>query len=172
MQRAKSRGLDISAVHSVASVVANARQVYRSYEEAMTTTAWQGLVAVGANLQQPSWASTGPKDPAADPTTYVAEPALPATVTTAPLATMLAAASAPGRPLLGRARTGAPHLASESLRTANGEQTARLLDEGVTKLQDSSDSVVRLLSRRLRTGTNLTRSHRTDDLPLFTSADP
>lgn len=58
--------------------VANARQIYRSYQEAVATVAWRGLVTAGANPRRPLWASTGVKDPAVDPTTYVVGLAIPA----------------------------------------------------------------------------------------------
>ena len=198
LERARSGGLDISSIHSVASVfvsrvdaalaalstephapaahgaqgahgadsatrahshsafaspgVANARQAYRFYQHAMATTAWQGLLAAGANPQRPLWASTGVKDPAADPTTYVVGLAIPGTVNTMPLATLMAAAQAPPHALRdGSSLRDTLDMARglERLSTAGDELMARLLHDGVTKFRASWESVLEMLGQRL-----------------------
>jgi transaldolase len=102
LEKAKSAGIDLSTIHSVASFfvsrvdteidarlvaigseealalkskagVANAQLAYQVYEEAFATERAQALLAAGANKQRPLWASTGVKDPAVPDTTYVVE---------------------------------------------------------------------------------------------------
>ena len=102
LEQAKSAGIDISEIHSVASFfvsrvdteidkrldavgtdeakalkgkagVANAQLAYEVYQQAFDTERAKGLLAAGANKQRPLWASTGVKDPAVLDTTYVVE---------------------------------------------------------------------------------------------------
>lgn len=133
--------------------IANARQVYRHYQDAMASEAWQQLRAAGANPQRPLWASTGVKDPALDPTTYVMRLAIPGTINTMPLATLMAAVETPEQLL---ADGTSPHeaqdleLALEQLDAAGDTLMRQLLDDGVTRFQASWDSVVNALSAPAR----------------------
>jgi transaldolase len=119
LEKALEKGLDLSAVHSVASffvsrvdteidkrldalgtdeakalrgkaAVANARLAYQAYEEVFTSDRWSKLENAGANRQRPLWASTGVKDPAYKDTLYVDDLVAPNTVNTMPEATLLA----------------------------------------------------------------------------------
>jgi transaldolase len=121
LDRARATGLDLSAVHSVASffvsrvdseidkrltilgtdeahalkgraALANARLAYEAYEEVFDGGRWTALAAAGANRQRPLWASTGVKDPAYKDTLYVDELVAPGTVNTMPEATLDATA--------------------------------------------------------------------------------
>jgi transaldolase len=121
LEQARRGGLDLSAIHSVASFfvsrvdtevdkrldtlgteaaavlkgkagVANARLAYQAYEEVFSTPRWANLAAGGAHKQRPLWASTGVKDPAYKDTMYVVDLAAPNTVNTMPTKTMLAVA--------------------------------------------------------------------------------
>jgi transaldolase len=121
LEQARRAGLDLSAIHSVASFfvsrvdtevdkrldalgteeaaalkgkagVANARLAYQAYEEVFSTPRWANLAAGGAHKQRPLWASTGVKDPAYKDTMYVVDLAAPNTVNTMPRKTMLAVA--------------------------------------------------------------------------------
>ncbi|MDO5720264.1 MAG: transaldolase [Actinomycetaceae bacterium] len=121
LEQALDRGLDISAIHSVASFfvsridtevdqrldalgteaaaqlrstlgLANARLAYEAYEQSLTTDRWQALEKAGANRQRPLWASTGVKDPQLSPTLYVDELAVEDTVNTMPEKTLRAVA--------------------------------------------------------------------------------
>jgi transaldolase len=121
LEQARLGGLDISAIHSVASFfvsrvdtevdkrldaleideatalkgkagVANARLAYQAYEEVFSTPRWANLAAEGAHRQRPLWASTGVKDPAYKDTMYVVDLAAPNTVNTMPTKTMKAVA--------------------------------------------------------------------------------
>jgi transaldolase len=121
LEQARLGGLDLSAIHSVASFfvsrvdtevdkrldalgidgstalkgkagVANARLAYQAYEEVFSTPRWANLAAEGAHRQRPLWASTGVKDPAYKDTMYVVDLAAPNTVNTMPTKTMKAVA--------------------------------------------------------------------------------
>lgn len=117
IEQAQANGHDISTIHSVASFfvsrvdtevdkrlaaigtdasaalaskagVANARLAYELFEEAFATDRAKALVAAGATVQRPLWASTGVKDPALPDTLYVTELVAPGTVNTMPEKTL------------------------------------------------------------------------------------
>ncbi|MBN9224953.1 MAG: transaldolase [Microbacterium sp. SCN 70-27] len=117
LERAKADGIDLSTIHSVASFfvsrvdtevdkrlsayeseqaealkskagVANARLAYELFEKTFAAPRAQELVAAGANVQRPLWASTGVKDPALPDTLYVTELVAPGTVNTMPEKTL------------------------------------------------------------------------------------
>jgi transaldolase len=121
LEQAKSAGIDLSSVHSVASFfvsrvdteidkrldkigsdeakqlrgkagIANARLAYERFEKVVASDRWKALQDAGARLQRPLWASTGVKDPAYDDTMYVVELVAPNTVNTMPEATLDAVA--------------------------------------------------------------------------------
>ncbi|MDT0388079.1 transaldolase [Streptomyces dubilierae] len=121
LERARAAGLDLPAVHSVASffvsrvdaevdkrltllgtdealalrgraALANARLAYEAYEQVFAGPRWQSLEEAGANRQRPLWASTGVKDPAYEDTLYVDGLVAPGTVNTMPEATLNAIA--------------------------------------------------------------------------------
>ncbi|MEU5279952.1 transaldolase [Streptomyces asoensis] len=121
LERAAAKGLDLSAVHSVASffvsrvdaeidkrltllgtdaalalkgraALANARLAYEAYEEIFGGDRFTALAGARANRQRPLWASTGVKDPAYKDTLYVDELVAPGTVNTMPEATLEATA--------------------------------------------------------------------------------
>ncbi|GHK02299.1 transaldolase 1 [Streptomyces sp. Y2F8-2] len=121
LEKARAAGLDLSAIHSVASffvsrvdteidkrltklgtdealalkgraALANARLAYEAYEKAFASERWSALETAGANRQRPLWASTGVKDPAYKDTLYVDELVAPGTVNTMPEATLKATA--------------------------------------------------------------------------------
>jgi transaldolase len=121
LEQARTKGLDLSRIHSVASffvsrvdteidkrldalgtaeakalrgkaALANARLAFQAYEEVIASDRWQSLAASGANAQRPLWASTGVKDPAYPDTLYVTELVAPGTVNTMPEATLEATA--------------------------------------------------------------------------------
>ncbi|MGN9757581.1 transaldolase [Streptomyces sp. SD31] len=121
LEKAAAKGLDLSAIHSVASffvsrvdseidkrltaigtdealalkgraALANARLAYEAYEEVFAGDRWTPLAGAKANKQRPLWASTGVKDPAYKSTLYVDELVAPGTVNTMPEATLNATA--------------------------------------------------------------------------------
>lgn len=117
IEKARSNGLDLSKIHSVASffvsrvdteidkrleqvgtpeaiglkskaALANARLAYRVFEEKFANDSWKNLEAAGANKQRPLMASTGVKDPSLSDTLYVTELVAPMLVNTMPEKTM------------------------------------------------------------------------------------
>jgi transaldolase/glucose-6-phosphate isomerase len=72
------------------AAVANARAAYLRFKEIFSGERWDKLVAAGAAVQRPLWASTGTKNPAYPDTKYVDSLIAPHTVNTMPLQTMLA----------------------------------------------------------------------------------
>lgn len=121
MEAAAESGLDLAGIGSVASLfvsrvdtevdrrleaigtdealalrgragVANARLLYRAFEEILGTARWRELAEAGARPQRPLWASTGVKNPAYPDTLYVTELVAPQTVNTMPGATLHAVA--------------------------------------------------------------------------------
>src|SRR4029079_8051317 len=64
------------------AAVANAKLAYRLFEQAFSGSRWEALVAKGARVQRPLWASTSTKNPAYSPTLYVDELIGPDTVNT------------------------------------------------------------------------------------------
>ncbi|MBT2486128.1 MULTISPECIES: transaldolase [unclassified Microbacterium] len=121
LERAHSADFDLSNIHSVASFfvsrvdtetdkrlsavgtdaanalkskagLANARLAYELFEHTFAEKRAQDLLAVGANLQRPLWASTGVKDPALPDTLYVTELVAQGVVNTMPEKTLEATA--------------------------------------------------------------------------------
>jgi len=117
LETAKAAGLDLAGIHSVASFfvsrvdteidkrldaigtaeatslkskagIANARLAYQVFEQEFASERAKGLIAAGANLQRPLWASTGVKDPSLPDTLYVTELAVANVVNTMPEKTL------------------------------------------------------------------------------------
>ncbi len=68
--------------------VANARMAYERFTQLFSGKRWEALVAKGAKVQRPLWASTGTKNATLNPLLYVEELAGPHTVNTMPPATL------------------------------------------------------------------------------------
>jgi transaldolase len=117
LEQAHDAGLDLSAIHSVASffvsrvdtevdarldrtgtpaaaalkghaAVANARLAYQVFADTVRANRWQRLAACGARPQRPLWASTGVKNPAYPDTMYVSDLVAAHTVNTMPRKTL------------------------------------------------------------------------------------
>jgi transaldolase len=82
---------DAAALRGKAAI-ANARLAYELYERKIAEPRWGALVAKGAKVQRPLWASTSTKDPSFPDTMYVTELVAPDTVNTMPEATIHATA--------------------------------------------------------------------------------
>ncbi|MFH9011569.1 transaldolase [Streptomyces sp. NPDC017943] len=161
LERARAAGIDLSAVHSVASffvsrvdaeidkrltllgtdealalrgraALANARLAYAAYEQTFDGERWQSLQRAGANRQRPLWASTGVKDPAYKDTLYVDGLVAPGTVNTMPEATLNAVAD--HGDVRGDTVTGGYDRAREDL--AAVERLGIAYDEVVRQLED------------------------------------
>jgi transaldolase len=121
LEQAKTAGIDLSTIHSVASFfvsrvdteidkrltgigtpealalkskagIANARLAYELYQQQFATERAIALLDAGANRQRPLWASTGVKDPALPDTLYVTELVARGVVNTMPEKTLEATA--------------------------------------------------------------------------------
>jgi transaldolase len=68
--------------------VANAQVAYQAFLEVFAGPRWEALIARGAKVQRPLWASTSTKDPALPDTLYVDTLIGPDTVNTMPDATL------------------------------------------------------------------------------------
>lgn len=119
LERARQAGYQLSDIHSVASFfvsrldtlvdsllenaedeaasglrgksgLANARLAYEVFEQSFTSERARLLIAAGANLQRPLWASTGVKDPSLPDTLYVSGLVAKSVVNTMPEATLFA----------------------------------------------------------------------------------
>ncbi|MGA0565910.1 transaldolase [Rathayibacter sp. KR2-224] len=117
LEQAKSAGIDLSTIRSVASffvsrvdteidkrlsalgteeantlkgraAVANARLAYQAFEQAFDSERAKVLLNAGANKQRPLWASTGVKDPSYSDTMYVTSLVAPDVVNTMPEKTL------------------------------------------------------------------------------------
>ncbi|GGQ97376.1 transaldolase 1 [Streptomyces aurantiogriseus] len=161
LEKAAAKGLDLSAIHSVASffvsrvdseidkrltvlgtdaalalkgraALANARLAYEAYEEVFAGDRWTALAGARANKQRPLWASTGVKDPAYKDTLYVDELVAPGTVNTMPQATL--DATADHGQITGNTVTGGYAQARADL--AAVEALGISYDEVVTRLED------------------------------------
>ena len=114
MAQAKSAGLELASIHSVASffisridsavdkelkaigntdllgkvAVANAHRAYALFLKKFSQPSWKAREESGALVQRPLWASTGVKDPAYADTLYVDTLVAPHTVNTMPQSTL------------------------------------------------------------------------------------
>jgi len=182
LEKAKAAGIDLSTIHSVASFfvsrvdteidkrldaigtpealalkskagVANAQLAYRLFEEEFAGERAQALLAAGANVQRPLWASTGVKDPSLPDTLYVTELAVSGVVNTMPEKTL--EATFDHAPLHGDAVTGSYAAARKVLDdlAAVGvdydDVTALLEKEGVEKFIVSWNELLDIVTAAL-----------------------
>jgi transaldolase/glucose-6-phosphate isomerase len=73
------------------AALANARAAYARFEQIFRGERFAALLAAGAPVQRPLWASTGTKNPAYSETMYIDGLIAPDTVNTMPMKTLLAA---------------------------------------------------------------------------------
>jgi len=72
------------------AAIANAKVAYQAFLRVFSGPRWEALVAKGAQLQRPLWASTSTKNPAYPDTLYIAELIAPNSVNTIPENALLA----------------------------------------------------------------------------------
>jgi transaldolase len=182
LEQARADGIDLSSIRSVASFfvsrvdteidrrldeigtekalelkgkagIANARLAYQVFEQSFATERAKGLLAAGANIQRPLWASTGVKDPSLPDTTYVVELVAPDVVNTMPEKTMEAVFD--HGEIRGDTITGAYADANEVLDEVDAlgisyeEVTALLEKEGVDKFIVSWNELLDTVSAAL-----------------------
>ena len=144
------------------AAIANARLAYRLFRSMFSGPRWDALVAQGARVQRPLWASTGTKNPAYRDVVYVEQLIGPDTVNTMPPATIDAFRDH------GEVRRTVDANLDEAERTiaalaANGiplpEVTEKLLSDGLGSFQKSFDTLIGGLERKAQTlGRELVRS--------------
>jgi transaldolase len=127
------------------AAIANAKRAYRLFQEQFTGPRWAALVAKGAQVQRPLWASTSTKNPAYRDVLYVEELVGPDTVNTMPPATLEAFRDhgITRRTVdadLAAADQGLGHLATLGIDL--DAVTDRLLVEGLASFQKSFDTLI------------------------------
>lgn len=183
LERARVAGHDLSQIRSVASFfisrldteidrrlrstntdealtltgiagVANARLAYEVFRQGFSTARAEHLLALGAHVQRPLWASTGVKDPALPDTMYVTELVAPHVVNTMPAATLEAVAD--HAKVTGDTVTDNTNSADQALNAIDGqgidyvEVTELLEREGLEKFQTSWDELLDIVDRALK----------------------
>jgi transaldolase / glucose-6-phosphate isomerase len=130
--------------------LANARAAYRRFRAIFHGERFAALLAAGAPVQRPLWASTGVKNPAYPDTMYVDGLIGPETVNTMPLATLLAAgdhARVPDRPTVEID----PEPDLRALAEAGidlSDVTAKLLRDGIEQFVEPFEALLRALEER------------------------
>ncbi|MEK6767979.1 MAG: transaldolase [Gemmatimonadota bacterium] len=127
------------------AAVANAKLAYQSYVTRFEEPRFRALMAQGAAVQRPLWASTGTKNPRYADTKYVDELVGPDTVNTMPPATLKAFADhgQVARTLDAEVDVARRHLAElEAAGVSVSEVTDFLVVDGVKKFADSFASLL------------------------------
>jgi transaldolase len=136
------------------AAVANARLAYELFVERFSGPRWDALVARGARVQRPLWASTSTKNPAYPDTLYVDELIGPHTVNTIPDAT-LEAFDDHGTVARTLDADGAGARATMAALTAVGvdmaDVTKVLEEEGVASFSKSFDELIGSLQAKAET---------------------
>jgi len=178
LEIAAANGHDVAALSSVASffvsrvdtaidpmlpdgdprrgtaAVAQAARAYQLYRDRMAGERCSALLAAGAQVQRPLWASTSVKNPAYRELLYVESLVADETVDTMPDATMAAArdhGSFSDSPLLDPASTSAEAARLDDLpsQVSLADVTARLESEGVASFSAAYEDLLMTLSSKL-----------------------
>ncbi len=134
-----------------AAAVANAKLAYATYVERFEGKRFRAVMAQGAAVQRPLWASTGTKNPKYADTKYVDELVGPDTINTLPPAT-LEAFAAHGRPRraidedVEAARAAIAAIEAAGVRLA--DVTDFLLVDGVKKFADSFTGLLKAVEAK------------------------
>jgi transaldolase len=135
------------------AAVANARVAYGAFRELFETSEARELLAAGARVQRPLWASTSTKNPAYSDVVYVTELAGPDTVNTMPEATLEAFRDhgAVADRLTGRAVEARAALAQLAVEGVDLDQVTKELEtEGVEAFVTSFEAAVDTVAAHLR----------------------
>lgn len=133
------------------AAVANARLAYRRYLDLVGSPRFRRLEARGARRQRLLWASTSTKNPAYSDVKYVAELALPETITTLPLPTLQAFLDhGRAEPVLPEALAEAEQVlaALTELGIDLGQVMAELEAEGVAAFARSFEALIGAVAER------------------------
>ena len=134
--------------------IANAKLAYALFEEKFSGSEWEALVAQGARVQRPLWASTSTKDPAYPDTLYVDNLIGPQTVNTAPPDTIDAwvdhgLLAATLQQDVDQARAQLDGL--EKLGISMDAVTEELLEEGVAKFEKPFNQLIDAIRQKAET---------------------
>ncbi len=138
------------------AAVANARLAYELFEQSLATPRWQALVARGARVQRPLWASTSTKNPAYKDTLYVDDLVAPDTVNTMPEPTIHAVAD--HGTVVPNAIDGTYEASRavfsdlENLGVSYDDVVKVLEEEGVSKFTDSWNDMLATIKGQLESG--------------------
>ena len=179
LEQAAAAGLDLSRIHSVASVfvsrldgevdkrlaagpsaaqlkgkagIANAQLAYAAWAEQFASPRFATLRDQGANPQRPLWASTGVKSDAYPDTLYVSGLVAPGVVNTMPEKTLLAFADHGelGEPVVGAAPGAAEVMRQLEDAGVDLDEVFEVLEaEGVEKFEKSWGELVETVTREL-----------------------
>jgi transaldolase/glucose-6-phosphate isomerase len=135
------------------AAIANAKVAYQAFKRVFSGSRWEALVAKGANLQRPLWASTSTKNPAYPDTMYIAKLIGPHTVNTVPENALLAFAdhgvvrgNTVEEDVAGAER--ALHRLAEIGINMQDVTERRLVDEGVRSFTDSFNKLIAELRKK------------------------
>lgn len=148
-KRLEAKGADPSLIGTAA--VANAKLAYAKYVEHFEGRRFRDVMAKGAAVQRPLWASTGTKNPKFPDTKYVDNLIGPDTINTLPIATLEAFADH-GRAARtidqnlpeAKAQLAAIEAAGVSLK----DVTDFLVKDGVKKFADSFDTLLKAVETK------------------------
>ena len=133
------------------AAVANAQLAYRLFQERFAGPRWEALLAHGARVQRPLWASTSTKNPAYRDVMYVEELIGPHTVNTMPPATVEAFRDHGHVARTVDAEYAAANALFVDLHRAGldfDDVTAKLLRDGLASFQKSFDGLMAGLERK------------------------
>jgi transaldolase len=133
------------------AAIANACAAYAAFEKSIASPRWQALVADGARVQRPLWASTSTKDPKYVDVYYVEALIAQHTVNTLPPATFDAYRDH-GEPMI-RIREGMAHAPSQLAALAEAgidldEVTRTLEVEGVASFAKSYAELLAVIEHK------------------------
>jgi transaldolase len=135
------------------TAIANARLAYLLFKESFSGPRWESLLARGARVQRPLWASTSTKNPEYRDVIYVEELIGPHTVNTLPPATLEAFRDhgEVRRTVDTEVDEARAHFASLARAGINMSQvTSKLLADGLASFQKSWDSLLEGLEKKRR----------------------
>ena len=125
------------------AAIANARAAYMRFKEIFRGERFATLLAAGAPVQRPLWASTGVKDPLYPETKYVDSLVAPDTVNTMPMPTMNSCAEE--LEVTGPTADQDPAADLDRLAEAGidmGDVTKTLLEQGIAKFVEPFDDLI------------------------------
>jgi transaldolase/glucose-6-phosphate isomerase len=141
-----------------AAGVASARAAYHRFRELFTGRRWERLVASGARVQRPLWASTSTKNPAYPDVMYIDGLVAPDTVNTMPEKTLRAFADHGSAKVAITPTTMAEaeaHLRALGAAGVNMRHvTDDLLEEGLQSFADDFQALLDCIGEALRAGAN------------------